>query len=224
MSKNGVPTIYEKLLSVGIDMTRETYSHRSSRHTTHVGGVLVDRDGRTDIEGLYAVGETACTGLHGANRLASNSLLECFVFAIAAAKHIQENWTVLKQTDVVFPKWDESQVTESDEDVVLSQDWGELRGFMWNYVGIVRTNQRLERASRRIDMLKREVHEYYSKFRVNSDLLELRNLILVAELIVKAAQWREESRGLHFNKDYPNISPTATPSVIRPAMDPLDVF
>lgn len=217
------PKIYEKLLSVGIDMTREPIPIVPAAHYT-CGGVFVDRDGLTDIEGLYAVGETACTGLHGANRLASNSLLECFVFANAAARHIQENWNALKQTDVVIPKWDESQVTESDEDVVLSQDWGELRGFMWNYVGIVRTNQRLERASRRIDMLKREVHEYYSKFRVNSDLLELRNLILVAELIVKAAQWREESRGLHFNKDYPDTSPNAMPSVIRPAMDPLDVF
>ena len=217
------PKIYEKLLSVGIDMTREPIPIVPAAHYT-CGGVLVDRDGLTDIEGLYAAGETACTGLHGANRLASNSLLECFVFADAAARHIKETWSVLKQTDFVTPEWDESRVTDSDENVVLSQDWEELRGFMWNYVGIVRTNQRLERASRRIDMLKREVHEYYSMFKVNSDLLELRNLILVAELIVRSARWREESRGLHFNKDYPETSPNATPSIVRPGMFPLDVF
>lgn len=217
------PTIYEKLLSVGIDMTREPIPIVPAAHYT-CGGVLVDHDGLTDIEGLYAVGETACTGLHGANRLASNSLLECLVFADATATHIRKSWTTLTQQKFDIVEWDESQVTESEEDVVLSQDWGELRGFMWNYVGIVRTNQRLERAARRIDMLKREVHEYYSKFRVNSDLLELRNLILVAELIVKAAQWREESRGLHFNKDYPETNPRAIPSIIRPSMDPLDVF
>ena len=217
------PAIYETLMSVGIDMTREPIPVVPAAHYT-CGGILVDHDGHTDIEGLYAVGETACTGLHGANRLASNSLLECLVFADATATHIRKNWTTLKQQKLDIPTWDESQVTESDEDVVLSQDWGELRGFMWNYVGIVRTNQRLQRASRRIDMLKREVHEYYAKFKVNSDLLELRNLILVAELIVKAAQWREESRGLHFNKDYPESSPRAIPSIIRPSMDPLDVF
>ena len=217
------PTIYEKLLSIGIDMTHDPIPIVPAAHYT-CGGVLVDCDGQTDIEGLYAVGETACTGLHGANRLASNSLLECLVFADAAAKHIQESWSVLKQQEINIPGWDESQVTDSDEDVVLSQDWGELRGFMWNYVGIVRTNKRLERAARRIDMLKREVYEYYSEFRVNSDLLELRNLILVAELIVKAAQWRQESRGLHFNKDYPDTSTRAIPSIIRPSMDPLDVF
>lgn len=217
------PSIYEKLLSIGIDMTREPIPIVPAAHYT-CGGLLVDRNGLTDVPGLYAVGETACTGLHGANRLASNSLLECLVFAAAAAQHIQQNWTSLKQQEIHIPEWDESQVTESDEDVVLSQDWGELRGFMWNYVGIVRTNQRLERAARRIDMLKREVHEYYSKFKINSDLLELRNLILVAELIVKAAQWRQESRGLHFNKDYPDTNARAISSIIRPSMDPLDVF
>lgn len=217
------PSIHEKLLSIGIDMTREPIPIVPAAHYT-CGGVLVDRNGLTDIEGLYAVGETACTGLHGANRLASNSLLECLVFADAAAKHIQKSWTSLRQQQLHIPEWDESQVTESDEDVVLSQDWGELRGCMWNYVGIVRTNQRLARAARRIDMLKREVHEYYAKFKVNSDLLELRNLILVAELIVKAAQWRQESRGLHFNKDYPDTNARAVPSIIRPSMDPLDVF
>ena len=217
------PTIFEKLMSIGIDMTCDPIPIVPAAHYT-CGGILVNEEGLTDIEGLYAVGETACTGLHGANRLASNSLLECLVFAGAAAKHIQENWTALKQQRIRIPVWDESQVTESDEDVVLSQDWGELRDFMWNYVGIVRTNTRLERAARRIDMLKREVHEYYSRFRVNSDLLELRNLILVAELIVKAAQWRQESRGLHFNKDYPEMNQRALPSIIRPSMDPLDVF
>ena len=217
------PTIHETLLNVGIDMTREPIPVVPAAHYT-CGGVLVNRAGLTDIEGLYAVGETACTGLHGANRLASNSLLECLVFAGTAAKHIQENWTALEQQQINIPRWDESQVTESDEDVVLSQDWGELRGFMWNYVGIVRTDKRLERAARRIDLLRREVHEYYSKYRVNSDLLELRNLILIADLIVKAAQWRKECRGLHYNTDYPETSARAIPSIIRPSMDPLDVF
>lgn len=217
------PTIFEKLMSVGIDMTCEPIPVVPAAHYT-CGGILVNQDGCTDIDGLYAVGETACTGLHGANRLASNSILECLVFADTTATHIQDHWTTIEQQRTEVPEWDESLVTESEEDVVLSQDWGELRGFMWNYVGIVRTNQRLQRAARRIDLLKREVHEYYAHHKVNSDLLELRNLILVAELIVKAAQWRQESRGLHFNKDYPDPSPVATPSMIRPPLDPLDVF
>lgn len=218
------PTIYEKLLAVGIDMAQAPIPIVPSAHYT-CGGVLVNRDGATDVDGLYAVGETACTGLHGANRLASNSLLECLVYARAAARHILDNFDSLAtQARVEVPAWDESRVTDSDEDVVLTQNWGELRGFMWNYVGIVRTDKRLERAARRIEMLKQEIYEYYSNYRVNPNLLELRNLILVADLIVKSARWRRESRGLHYTLDCPSTYERGFPSVIRSTADPRDVF
>jgi L-aspartate oxidase len=164
---------------------------------------MTDLQGRTDIPGLYAIGETAFTGLHGANRMASNSLMECLVFAASAAEDI--NSQLDKPFAVVdIPAWDESRVTDSDEEIVVAHNWDELRRFMWDYVGIVRTNKRLERASRRVDMLEREIDDYYSNFRVTNDLLELRNLVAVAHLIIQSAIARKESRGLHFTLDYPH--------------------
>jgi L-aspartate oxidase len=164
--------------------------------------VVTDQQGRTNINGLYAIGETAHTGLHGANRMASNSLLECLVFAESASKNIIEELKDTKPDKKIRP-WDESRVTDSDEEVVVSHNWDELRRFMWDYVGIVRTNKRLERAMRRINLLQHEINEYYSNFRISGDLIELRNLAQVAELIVRCAMERKESRGLHFSLDYP---------------------
>jgi len=166
------------------------------------GGVPTDLRGHTDVNNLYVVGESACTGLHGANRMASNSLLECLVFAASAAADIGGK---LDTTSLPpeLPEWDESQVTDSDEEVVVSHNWDELRRFMWDYVGIVRTDKRLERAHRRVELLQQEIQDYYGNFRVNSDLLELRNLVQVAELIIRSAQMRKESRGLHYTLDYP---------------------
>lgn len=221
--KDRFPQIHHKLQSVGIDMARDPIPIVPAAHYT-CGGVLVDRHGSTDITGLYAIGETACTGLHGANRLASNSLLECLVFALSSARHILSQNRARDNENPDIPDWDESMVTNSDEDVVLTQNWSELRRFMWNYMGIVRTDKRLERASRRIALLKNEVYDYYSNYRVNSDLLELRNLILVADLMVRSAQWRKESRGLHYTIDYPQTNVRGIPSVLHPRRDPLDVF
>ena len=163
---------------------------------------MTDRNGRTDIDGLYAIGETAFTGLHGANRMASNSLLECLVFGAAAATDIAAHLDELPSAPPI-PPWDESRVTDSDEQVVVSHNWDELRRFMWDYVGIVRTDKRLERAKRRVDLLRQEIADYYGNFRINNDLLELRNLAQVAELIITSAQARKESRGLHYTLDYP---------------------
>ncbi len=177
------------------------------------GGVITDDKGLTDIANLYAIGETACTGLHGANRLASNSLLECLVFGRAAAQNILKvNIHALSS----LPVWDESRVTDTDEEVLITHTWNELRRFMWNYVGIVRTNKRLSRALHRIDMLRDEVNEFYKNFRVSNNLIELRNLLQVAELIVKSAIERHESRGLHYSKDYPDLLPVAVPTVLTP--------
>ena len=174
---------------------------------------MVDAIGRTDIANLYAIGETACTGLHGANRLASNSLLECLVFARAAATHIlQTN----NHAPISLPKWDESRVTDADEEVLITHTWDELRRFMWNYVGIVRTDKRLSRALHRIHMLRDEVQEFYSNFKISNDLIELRNLLQVAELIVQCAIARKESRGLHYSKDHPNMDVKAIPTVLEP--------
>ena len=221
------PTILGRCLELGIDMRREPIPVVPAAHYT-CGGVIVDLASRTDIPGLYAVGETACTGLHGANRLASNSLLECLVFAEAAAAAIVEGMDKRARhrpaTAPAVPDWDESRVSDSDEQVVIAHNWTELRRFMWDYVGIVRTNKRLERAQRRIDLLRQEIHDYYARHRVSADLIELRNLVHVAELIVRAARTRRESRGLHYTLDYPHSAEAAAPSVLHPAADPLDVF
>ncbi|AEG01175.1 L-aspartate oxidase [Methylomonas methanica] len=195
------PTIYSQCLQVDIDITRQPIPVVPAAHYT-CGGVLTDRDARTDIPGLYAIGEVACTGLHGANRMASNSLLECLVFAEQANQDIRRQYTSLPEPPLL-PAWDESRVSDSDEEVVIAHNWDELRRFMWDYVGIVRTNKRLERAMNRLVLLKDEISEYYGKFRISSDLLELRNLVIVAELIIRSAQQRKESRGLHYTKDYP---------------------
>ncbi len=206
------PNIYARCLELGLDISREPIPVVPAAHYT-CGGVLADLAGRTDIAGLYAVGETACSGLHGANRLASNSLVECMVFARAAVQAIGDNPA---PAPTALPVWDDSRVTDSDEMVVISHNWDELRRFMWDYVGIVRTNKRLERAAHRIDLLRSEIQEYYAHFHVTRDLLELRNLVEVADLIVKSAQARHESRGLHFSRDYPQLQAQALPTVLQP--------
>jgi L-aspartate oxidase len=206
------PTIYARCLEFGIDMTREPIPVVPAAHYT-CGGVVADLRGRTNVAGLYALGEVACSGLHGANRLASNSLLECLVFSEAAVADI------LAQPPSALPAlpaWDESRVTDADEEVVISHNWDELRRTMWNYVGIVRTNKRLERAIHRIQLLQAEIHEFYANFRVSNDLIELRNLVLTAELIVRSAQARKESRGLHYSRDYPDLLPQAVDTVLTP--------
>ena len=208
------PNIYEKLIGLGIDITREPIPVVPAQHYT-CGGVMVDLDGRTDAPGLYAAGEVTQSGLHGANRLASNSLLECLVFGEAAAKHITAHWDSLPQVPAIRG-WDESRVTDSDEEVVIAQTWGEIRRFMWNYVGIVRTTKRLERAKHRIDMLRQEVKEYYAHFRVTPDLIELRNLVEVADLIIRSALSRHESRGLHYTLDFPKTLTEAKDTILVP--------
>ncbi|MCB2051514.1 MAG: L-aspartate oxidase [Novosphingobium sp.] len=208
------PTIHEKLLSLGIDMTTGPIPVVPAQHYT-CGGVMIDLDGRTDLPGLYAAGECTESGLHGANRLASNSLLECFVFGDAAARHILANWDSFEAPPPICP-WDESRVTDSDEEVVIKQNWTEIRRFMWNYVGIVRTTKRLERAQHRIKLLNGEVNEYYAHFRVSTDLIELRNLLQSADLIVRSALKRHESRGLHYILDYPDTNQSPTDTVLVP--------
>ncbi|MGL4995575.1 MAG: L-aspartate oxidase [Deefgea sp.] len=210
--KEHFPNIYQRCLELGIDITKEPIPVVPAAHYT-CGGLVTDLSGRTDVNGLYGVGEVACTGLHGANRLASNSLLECMVLGKAAAEHI------LQQTPQALPdvpEWDESRVTDPDEEVVIAHNWDELRRFMWDYVGIVRTNKRLERAQHRIELLKSEIHEFYRNFRVSNDLIELRNLVTTAELIVRCALSRKESRGLHYSRDYPKIEPDSKPTILQP--------
>ncbi|HWU83966.1 MAG TPA: L-aspartate oxidase [Rhodocyclaceae bacterium] len=210
--KEHFPTIHARCLELGIDIARQPIPVVPAAHYT-CGGVVTDLSARTDLPGLYAVGETAFTGLHGANRLASNSLLECLVFSAAAADDIQAQ---APGEAVELPEWDESRVTDADEAIVISHNWDELRRFMWDYVGIVRTNKRLERALHRIRLLEREIDEYYANFRVSNDLIELRNLVLTAHLIVRSAQRRHESRGLHYSLDYPDTLPRAMETVIPP--------
>ena len=208
------PTLYARLLELGIDITKEMIPVVPAAHYT-CGGVVVDKNSQTDIEGLYAIGETSYTGLHGANRMASNSLLECFVYGMSAAKHIESQFN----TDYVSPNVparDDSQVTNPDEDVVILQNWDELRQTMWNYVGIVRTTKRLERALHRIEMLKQEINEYYHDYQVSKNLIELRNLVLVSEMIVRCAMERKESRGLHFTLDYPELASELRKTILLP--------
>lgn len=206
------PTIHQRCLELGFDMSKEPIPVVPAAHYT-CGGIKVDPHGETDIRGLYAIGETAYTGLHGANRMASNSLLECLVYSEFATAHICEHIAELEApTDL--PAWDESRVTDSDEEVVVSHNWEELRRFMWDYVGIVRSNKRLERARRRINLLRHEIAEYYGHFRVANDLLELRNLVDVADLIVQSAYRRRESRGLHYNIDFPEIDEHQTQATV----------
>ena len=208
------PNILARCAELGIDITREPIPVVPAAHYT-CGGVVTDLRARTDLDGLYCVGEASCTGLHGANRLASNSLLECMVFARAAVADI----TAQPAVDVpgVRP-WDDSRVIDADEQVVIAHNWHELRRFMWDYVGIVRTDKRLERAAHRIALLKAEIQEFYARFHVTRDLLELRNLVQVADLIVRSAQARKESRGLHFSRDYPELLPKALPTVLTPGL------
>ncbi|WP_221799094.1 L-aspartate oxidase [Oceanobacter mangrovi] len=206
------PTIHEHCLQLGIDITKEPIPIVPASHYT-CGGVVTDNFGRTDIQGLYAVGETACTGLHGANRLASNSLLECLVYARSAAAHINEMLDSAKPIPDV-PPWDASLVTDSDEDVVISHNWEELRRFMWDYVGIVRTTKRLLRAQHRAQLLRQEIQEFYRNYRITADLLELRNLVDVADIIIRSALTRKESRGLHYSRDYPDALPRAFDTVM----------
>jgi L-aspartate oxidase len=210
--KTHFPNIYEKCLSLGIDITRDPIPVVPAAHYT-CGGLLTDLRGRTDVDNLYAIGEVSCTGLHGANRLASNSLLECLVYSEAVLDDmVGREIPSLPE----LPAWDESRVTNADEEVIISHNWDELRRFMWDYVGIVRTDKRLERAMHRINLLKSEIHDYYANFRVTNDLIELRNLVETAELIVKCAMARKESRGLHYSADYPTMLAVAKDTVLTP--------
>jgi L-aspartate oxidase len=208
------PNVKASCLEYGIDITQDPIPVVPAAHYT-CGGVMVDKNGLTDLQNLYAIGETSFTGLHGANRMASNSLLECVVYARSAAEHIKQNINHILATDTPND-WDESRVKNSDEDVVIAHNWDELRRFMWDYVGIVRTQKRLERAQHRIKLLQREISEYYSNYKVGNDLIELRNLTTVAQLIIRSAMERKESRGLHYSLDYPNLGRVARDTILVP--------
>ncbi len=211
------PTIYQRLIELDIDMTTDWIPVVPAAHYT-CGGVLVDSHGETDLPGLYAIGEVSSTGLHGANRMASNSLLECIVYGRATANHIaQTSQTGLEHA--TFTPWDASQVVNSDEDVVISHNWAEIRRFMWNYVGIVRTDKRLQRALNRSQLLAREIQDFYANYRVTTHLIELRNLVVVGELIIRCALKRKESRGLHFTLDHPDLSTDPYDTVLKPDLD-----
>ena len=207
------PTVQARCQALGIDMAVDRIPVVPAAHYT-CGGVVVDQFGATDLPGLYVIGETACTGLHGANRMASNSLLECFVYATSAAKHIKNNRLVKKPKNL--PQWDDSRVRVSDEAVVIKHSWQALRRLMWDYVGIVRTNRRLKRAANHLRILEQEVDDYYASFTITKELLELRNLTLVSSLMVACARERKESRGLHYNSDYPNTLESSQDSVLVP--------
>jgi L-aspartate oxidase len=210
------PTIHARCLELGIDIIKDLIPIVPAAHYT-CGGIMTNTHGMTDLPHLYAIGESSFTGLHGANRMASNSLLECMVFATAAAEHINSHPESL-ESNLEIPFWDETQVTNSDEDVIISHNWEELRRFMWDYVGIVRTDKRLQRARRRVQLLQQEVTEYYSNYRISSDLLELRNLIQVADLMIQCAIRRKESRGLHYTLDYPEQAEQAIDTVLTPPL------
>lgn len=213
--KSHFPTIHQRCLELGIDITKDPIPVVPAAHYT-CGGVMTDGNGQTDLEGLYAIGETAFTGLHGANRLASNSLLECIVLGCNAAQDISRQFAAAEIDLPDVPHWDESLVTDSDEDVIISHNWDELRRFMWDYVGIVRTTKRLQRAQHRIELLQQEIAEYYSNYRVSSDLIELRNLATVAALIIRSAISRKESRGLHYTLDYPRLAEERMDTILTP--------
>lgn len=210
------PNIYHKCLNLGIDLAQQPIPVVPAAHYS-CGGIMIDKYGKTDIANLYAIGEATHSGLHGANRMASNSLLECLVFAYSAFTDIQANLADTKMPQAL-PEWDESLVTDSNEEVVVSHNWDEIRRFMWDYVGIVRTTKRLHRAQHRIRLLQQEITEYYSDFRITNDLIELRNLALIAELIISSALQRKESRGLHYSLDYPALDPkqTAHDTILSP--------
>ena len=205
------PNILARCLELGIDITRAPIPVVPAAHYT-CGGIVTDLNARTDLPGLYAAGEASCTGLHGANRLASNSLLECLVFSQAAVQDIMAQG---RHSMPSLPAWDASRVTDPDEEIVIAHNWDELRRFMWDYVGIVRTTKRLQRAQHRIRLLKNEIEEFYSNFRVSHDLIELRNLVVTADLIVRCALRRHESRGLHYSRDYPDLLPKARPTILK---------
>jgi L-aspartate oxidase len=215
--KKHFPTIYRRCLDFGIDISKDRIPVVPAAHYS-CGGIMTDLNGVSDLPNLYAIGECAFTGLHGANRLASNSLLECVVFAHAAARHINQQRGDKSPALVDLPHWDESRVSDADEQVVVSHNWDELRRFMWDYVGIVRTNKRLERAEHRVNLLNEEIRDYYANFIIDNDLIELRNLVLVAALIIESAKQRKESRGLHFTRDYPETdsSKPAEDTILSP--------
>jgi L-aspartate oxidase len=206
------PNIFSRCLKLGINISKQAIPVVPAAHYT-CGGVIADLHARTDVKNLYAVGETAYSGLHGANRLASNSLLECLVFADAAAQHIL---SAPAEKPIALPEWDDSRVTDADEHIVIAHNWAELRHFMWDYVGIVRTNKRLQRAQHRVELLQSEIDEYYAHFHISSDLLELRNLVTNADLIVRSALSRHESRGLHYSRDYPDSKEPTQPTILTP--------
>ncbi len=208
------PTVQANCAQFGIDITKDPIPIVPAAHYT-CGGIVIDEHGHTDLQNLYAIGECTFSGLHGANRIASNSLLECVVFAQSAARDILKTCETL-ENPIELPEWDESRVTNSDEDVVISHNWDELRRFMWDYVGIVRTQKRLERANHRIKLLQKEINEYYHNYKIGNDWIELRNLAMVAELIIRSAMERKESRGLHYHLDYPDLSDIAKDTILVP--------
>ena len=211
--KGHFPNIYSECLRFGYDITAEPIPVVPAAHYT-CGGVKVDLNSKTNIDNLYAIGEVSSTGLHGANRMASNSLLECVVFAKKASDHICKNF---KNHNQEIQEWDISKVTETQEGVIIRHNWDDIRRLMWDYVGIVRSNNLLKRAEIAMKVIDEEVNYFYGKYLISSDLIELRNLSLVSNLIIKSAQKRKESRGLHYSLDYPNLLNTATPTILDPS-------